>query len=295
MTVPTADPFSRDAEALRSGAILNGSWRWAVAIMGWRADRRLGVPCRHSAATPVGGYAGGMSTTLDFPMSASSGTDDSRRRAGDRAVRRRRLRPPARPRLHLRRARPTCVERIGVGKRVEAPFGRGDKRDRRLLRPRHATTPPPRAVKAITRVLDDEALLDRPPPAADALDGGLLPVRLGPGAQRRRAGRRRATRPAPARRSSSSRCRTTELPNPLPTLTRQADGACSTSCAKAGRPVEQRAAVPGWPTCGPAPIAALVDEGAGPASSCERVERVDRTAAGRRSSADDCREPPHRP
>src|SRR6476469_3027803 len=50
------------------------------------------------------------------------------------------------------------VDRIGVGKRVEAPFGRGDRATVGYCVRVH-DVPPTRAVKSITRVLDDEALL----------------------------------------------------------------------------------------------------------------------------------------
>lgn len=50
------------------------------------------------------------------------------------------------------------VERVGVGKRVEAPFGRGDKATVGYCVRVHDQVPP-RAVKLISRVLDDEALL----------------------------------------------------------------------------------------------------------------------------------------
>src|SRR5262245_59135704 len=50
------------------------------------------------------------------------------------------------------------VEHIGVGKRVEAPFGRGDKTTVGYCVRVHEQ-PPIRAVKSVTRVLDDEALL----------------------------------------------------------------------------------------------------------------------------------------
>jgi primosomal protein N' (replication factor Y) len=50
------------------------------------------------------------------------------------------------------------IERIGVGKRVEAPFGRGDKGTIGYCVRVHEV-PPLRAVKTIRRVLDDEALL----------------------------------------------------------------------------------------------------------------------------------------
>jgi primosomal protein N' (replication factor Y) len=50
------------------------------------------------------------------------------------------------------------AERIGVGKRVEAPFGRGDKLTIGYCVRVHGE-PPRRAVKSIARILDDEALL----------------------------------------------------------------------------------------------------------------------------------------
>src|SRR5262245_48607908 len=49
--------------------------------------------------------------------------------------------------------------RIGVGKRVECPFGRGDKGTIGYCI-RVADEPPAREVKSISKVLDDEALLD---------------------------------------------------------------------------------------------------------------------------------------
>src|SRR5438067_3013129 len=48
---------------------------------------------------------------------------------------------------------------VGVGKRVDCPFGRGDKGTVGYCI-RVADAPPAREVKAITRVLDEEALLD---------------------------------------------------------------------------------------------------------------------------------------
>src|SRR5687768_941684 len=50
-------------------------------------------------------------------------------------------------------------DRVGVGKRVECPFGRGDKGTVGYCI-RVADVPPVREVKAITKVLDDDALLD---------------------------------------------------------------------------------------------------------------------------------------
>ncbi len=48
---------------------------------------------------------------------------------------------------------------VGVGKRVRAPFGRGDRTTVGYC-VRVTETPPPRPVKELTAVLDDEALLD---------------------------------------------------------------------------------------------------------------------------------------
>src|SRR5579883_3080781 len=53
---------------------------------------------------------------------------------------------------------PELRERIAVGKRVRAPFGRGDKATVGYC-VRLSETPPERAVKELTGVLDDEALL----------------------------------------------------------------------------------------------------------------------------------------
>src|SRR6476659_2700255 len=99
-----------------------------------------------------------MSTTIDLlPMSAPGRNDDS-----DRA-------PTTgvfadivfdRPLDHAYSyAVPAdLVDRVGVGKRVEAPFGRGDYATIGYCVRVHES-PPPRAVKDISRVLDDEALL----------------------------------------------------------------------------------------------------------------------------------------
>src|SRR3954452_17515289 len=99
-----------------------------------------------------------MTSTLLFPMIASSDNDDSL------------FTPPAtgvfadvvfdRPLDHAYSyAVPTeLIERIGVGKRVEAPFGRGDKGTIGFFVRVHEV-PPLRTVKAVSRVLDDEALL----------------------------------------------------------------------------------------------------------------------------------------
>ena len=177
-----------------------------------------------------------------------------------RAVRRRRLRPAARPRLHLRRRRRACATPSPSASASQAPFGRGDKADRRLLRRASARRRPTARSRKSLAVLDDEAAADRQPAAADALDGRLLPVRLGPGAQRRRAGRgpragrhaRRCTflEAVPESRAARSRRR----------ADRQADGRAASSCARPARPVELRQ-LTRLAKCGSGPVEALVDKG----------------------------------
>ncbi len=54
---------------------------------------------------------------------------------------------------------PDLKDSIGVGKRVRAPFGRGDRTTVGYC-VRLTETPPPRPVKELTEVIDDEALLD---------------------------------------------------------------------------------------------------------------------------------------
>ena len=56
---------------------------------------------------------------------------------------------------------PALVDAVGVGKRVECPFGRGDRTTVGYCVNVHAD-PPARACKEIVRVLDDEALLTDP-------------------------------------------------------------------------------------------------------------------------------------
>ena len=112
--------------------------------------------------------------------------DDAQGRAAH-TVRRRRLRPPARPRLHLRRPRPPRDQ----DRRRQA---------RRGARSARATRPPSGSASASPTCRPSElrgqgdhprarrrGAPRRPPPEAHALDGGLLPVRLGPGAARGRA------------------------------------------------------------------------------------------------------------
>ena len=84
-----------------------------------------------------------------------------------------------------------------------------------------------------------EALLDRPAAAPDALDGRLLPVRLGSGTQRR--GPRRAARQGGHRGTAPfvEAVPENELPCPPPPLTaKQAE--VLRQLRQLGRPVEQR-------------------------------------------------------
>ena len=114
---------------------------------------------------------------------------------------------------------------IAVGKRVRAPFGRGDRTTIGYC-VRLTETPPAAAGQGTGRSPRRRGAARRPPDAPDALDGRLLPLRLGPGAEcggavrrpqavrhpcagfrrgRRRRPRRRRTCP-PSRPPSSSTC-----------------------------------------------------------------------------------------
>src|SRR3954470_7778802 len=99
-----------------------------------------------------------MSTTLELPMRASSGTDDSPAGAVAAGVFADVVFDRPLDHAYSYAVPPGLVERIGVGKRVEAPFGRGDTGTIGYCVRVHET-PPLRAVKSIARVLDDEALL----------------------------------------------------------------------------------------------------------------------------------------
>src|SRR5262245_61759903 len=101
-----------------------------------------------------------MTTTIDFPTMSASGrtaktSPDSATATGvfadivfDRPL----------DHAYSYSVPAELVDRIGVGKRVEAPFGRGDKATVGYCVRVHESRPP-RTVKDTTRVLDDEALL----------------------------------------------------------------------------------------------------------------------------------------
>jgi primosomal protein N' (replication factor Y) len=162
------------------------------------------------------------------------------------------------------------VERIGVGKRVEAPFGRGDKATVGYCVRVH-DQPPMRAVKSIARVLDDEALL------TDSLLrltrwmadyylcgwGQVLQAVL-PAGVRDQAGTREAlfVEPVPA----------SELPDPIPTLTPKQSHTLE-KLRKADGPVEQRR-LGREAGVGPTVIRSLIDKGLA-RRHVERVERED--------------------
>jgi primosomal protein N' (replication factor Y) len=148
-------------------------------------------------------------------------------------------------------------ETVAVGKRVQAPFGRGDKGTVGYCVGLSAT-PPPRTVKAIQRVLDDDALL-----TPDLLRltrwmadyylcgwGQVLNAVIPAGA-RDRAGTRSALFLEAVPQS--------EQPQPPPSLSAKQTAALD-QLRSAGKPVEARrlARLAG---CGQGPIEALVAKG----------------------------------
>jgi primosomal protein N' (replication factor Y) (superfamily II helicase) len=212
-----------------------------------------------------------MTTTLDFPMSASSGNDDS-------------VSGPAtmagvfadivfdRPLDHAYSYAVTTelVDQIRVGKRVEAPFGRGDKGTVGYCVRVHEV-PPLRAVKSIARVLDDEALL------TDSLLrltrwmadyylcgwGQVLQAVL-PAGVRDQAGTREAVFVEPVPDA--------ELPSPPPALTSKQTHTLE-NLRKFDGPVEQRR-LRREAGVGPGVIRSLIEKGLA-RKHVERVERAD--------------------
>ena len=160
-------------------------------------------------------------------------------------------------------------EAIGVGKRVECPFGRGDKGTVGYCI-RVADVPPVREVKAVARVLDDEALLDEHLlkltrwMADYYLCGwGQVLHAVVPAGVRDNAGTRTVAFVEPVPRE--------ELPDPLPTVTPKQKQALE-RLRKEGKPMEltQLARQLG---CGPSPITGLVGKGL-VRKFAERVERL---------------------
>ncbi len=148
-------------------------------------------------------------------------------------------------------------ESVGVGKRVQAPFGRGDKATAGYC-VRLSETGPDREVKEIARVLDDEALL------TDNLlrltrwmadyylcGWGQVLNAVVPAGARDKAGTRAAT--------FVEAVPDAELPSPEPSLTAKQKAAWE-SLRAAGKPVEARQ-LARTARCGPAPVEALVTKG----------------------------------
>jgi primosomal protein N' (replication factor Y) len=212
-----------------------------------------------------------MISTLDLPMSKTSGNDES-------------IAAPAtvsgvfadivfdRPLDHAYSyAVPSeLVDRIGVGKRVEAPFGRGDKATIGYCVRVHEV-PPLRTVKSISRVVDDDALL------TDSLLrltrwmadyylcgwGQVLQAVL-PAGVRDQAGTREAVFVEAVPDS--------ELRSPIPELTAK-QAQTLEKVRKIGGPVEQRKLFREVKV-GPGVVKALIDKGL-LRKHHERVERTD--------------------
>src|SRR5579883_599832 len=147
--------------------------------------------------------------------------------------------------------------RIGVGKRVLAPFGKGEKGTVGYC-VRLTTTVPTRPVKEISRVLDDEALL-----TADLLrltrwiadyylcGWGQVLNAVVPGGAKQQAGIRSVVFLEPVAEA--------DLPQPPPTLTAKQTAALE-ALRGAGRPVELRR-LASLARCGLGPVEALIDKG----------------------------------
>ncbi len=147
--------------------------------------------------------------------------------------------------------------RIGVGKRVLAPFGKGEKGTVGYC-VRLSTTVPTRPVKEISRVLDDEALL-----TADLLrltrwiadyylcGWGQVLNAVVPGGAKQQAGIRSVVFLEPVAEA--------DLPQPPPTLTAKQTAALE-ALRGAGRPVELRR-LASLARCGLGPVEALIDKG----------------------------------
>ena len=159
-------------------------------------------------------------------------------------------------------------DRVGVGRRVEAPFGRGDAGTVGYCI-RVADVPPERTVKAIARVLDDDALLDEHLlkltrwMADYYLCGwGQVLHAVVPAGVRDNAGTRAVVFVEPVTKE--------DLPDPLPTVTPKQKQALD-RLRKEGRPMELNH-LTRLLNCGPSPITGLVGKGL-VRKFTERVER----------------------
>ncbi len=145
--------------------------------------------------------------------------------------------------------------KVGVGKRVEAPFGRGGKTTSGFC-VRVSTNPPARGeVKELERVLDDDALVDdhlmkltRWMADYYLCGWGQVLHAVVPAGVRENAGTRQAVFVEPVAKD--------ELPNPLPTIT-AAQKTALDRLKKENRPLElgQLARLA---KCGPAVVGALI-------------------------------------
>ncbi|OWK40223.1 replication restart helicase PriA [Fimbriiglobus ruber] len=164
----------------------------------------------------------------------------------------------------------TLRDRIGVGKRVEAPFGQGNKGTIGYCI-RVSDAAPARQVKDLTRVLDDEVMLDdhllkltRWMADYYLCGWGQVLHAVVPAGARENAGTKAVTFVEPIPKD--------QLPNPLPSVTPKQKQALD-RLKKEGRPMElnQLARIVG---SGPSPINGLVGKGLVRKYS----ERVDRFA-----------------
>ena len=173
---------------------------------------------------------------------------------------------------------PHLADRVGVGKRVEVPFGRGDKGTAGYC-VRVSGHKPDRPVKEIARVLDEVALLDDHLLAltrwmADyyVCGWGQVLHAVVPAGARENAGTKPTVFVEPVPR--------TELPDPLPGVTPKQKQALD-RMRKEGKPIELGllARLTG---CGPSPIQGLVSKGL----ARKFTERVERDPEGGRRKAE---------
>src|SRR5439155_521773 len=170
--------------------------------------------------------------------------------------------------------------KVGVGKRVEAPFGKGDRTTPGFC-VRVTKDAPSREVKAISRVLDDDALVDdhlmkltRWMADYYLCGWGQVLHAVVPAGVRENAGTRRAAFVEPVGKD--------HLPNPLPTVTPQQKAVLDRLKAE-GRPLEI-GRLARLAKVGPGVVAGLVKKGLLRKFS-ERVETA--AASGDRGPAPD--------
>jgi primosomal protein N' (replication factor Y) len=170
--------------------------------------------------------------------------------------------------------------RIAVGKRVEAPFGKGDRATVGYC-VRVTPNRPVRAVKSIQQVLDDEALLTDPILRLTRWMADYYLCGWGQVLQ--------AVLPAGVRDQAGTRetvfleaIPESELPDPLPTLTPKQAHALD-KLRKEGHPIEQRQ-LTRLAKCGAGPITVLLAKGM-VRKHIERIERMPIFAGGERQES----------